>query len=228
MLLEALLTQGVAQQAVAAPAELSAETRIAIAPVAAAIAVVRQQQAKLPPPKDDAERLVRMGQLDQAPRHALGRIDFSRIPAAERRHAMTAIRQQIAPIDEANLKALLEMLPAEGWFTISAYGREAAEAAFHIVQHSDVEQWRRFVPVLEPLAARGEVEGSAFALMFDRLALNEGRPQRYGSQFKCVGGRFELHPLEDPGRVNELRRQAGMPPLEQYLAGAEGIKIPCG
>lgn len=228
MMLELLLAQGVAAQIMAAPAEISPETRILIAPVAAAIAAVREEHARLPPPQTDAERLVRMGQLDQAPRLALGKIDFPKIPAAERRHAMTAIWQQIVPIDEAILEALLEMVPPEGWFTISVYGREAAEAAFHIVQHSDIEQWRRFMPVLEPLVAKGEVDGSAFALMFDRLAMNEGRPQRYGSQFKCVAGRFELHPLEDPDRVNEFRRQVGLPPLEQYLAGAARIKIPCG
>lgn len=225
---ELVLAQGVAAQIMAAPAEISPETRILIAPVAASIAAVREEHAKLPPPKSDAERLVRMGQLDQAPRQALGKIDFPKIPAAERKGAMTAISQQIVPIDEANLKALLEMVPPEGWFTISAYGPEAAKAAFHIVQHSDAEQWRRFTPILEPLVAKGEVDGSDFALMFDRLATNEGRPQRYGSQFKCVAGRFELHTLEDPDRVNELRRQVGLPPLEQYLAGADRIKIPCG
>lgn len=228
MLIEVLLAQSVAQQIMAAPADISPETRILISPVAAAIAAVREAHAKLPAPKTDAERLVRMGQLDQAPRLALGKIDFSKIPSGERRNAMAAIWQQIEPIDAANQEALLRMVPPEGWFTISAYGRDAAKAAFHIVQHSRIEHLRRFVPVLEPLVANGEVDGQSFALMFDRLAMNEGRPQRYGSQFKCVDGEYELHRLEDPSRVDELRRGIGLRPLADSRAAMERMRIPCG
>src|SRR5688500_9319055 len=107
MLLAMLLAQSVSAQIMAAPADISPEARIAIAPVAAAIAQVRKEQAALPPPKDDVERLLRMRDLEQAPRAAMGRIDVSKIPAADRKNSMTAIWQQIIPIDEANQKALL-------------------------------------------------------------------------------------------------------------------------
>ena len=131
-----LLAQGVAAQIMAAPADLSPETRILIAPVAAAIARVRAEQAALPPPKDDAEKLLRMRDLEQAPRAAMMAVDFQKIPPAERQAANTAMWKQITPIDEANQKALLEMLPPEGWFTISRYGKEASRAAFLIVDRS--------------------------------------------------------------------------------------------
>lgn len=217
MLIAMLLAQGVAAQITAAPADISPEARIAIAPVAAAIQRVRQAQAALPPPKDDAEKLLRMRDLEQAPRAALGQIDFSKVPAADRKNAQTAIWRQIIPIDEANQQALLAMLPPEGWFTIEKYGKEASKAAFLIVQHSNPDLWRRFVPVLERLAAKGEVSGGDFALMFDRLALSEGHQQRYGSQMKCEGGRYVPSPMEDPKGVDQRRASVGLGPYSEYL-----------
>ena len=66
------------------------------------------------------------------------------------------------------------------------------------------------MPVLEPLVVTGEVDGQSFGLMYDRLAVNEGRPQRYGSQMKCEAGRYVPEPLEDPAawRDQELDRVA--------------------
>lgn len=227
MLITLLLAQGVAAQIMAAPAEMSPEARIAIAPVAAAIAKVRQAQAALPPPKDDAEKLLRMAELEQAPRTAMGQIDVSKIATADRNSAVAAIREQIAPIDEANQRALLAMLPPEGWFTISRYGAQASRAAFMIVQHSNPDLWRRFLPVLEPLAVKSEVAGDGVALMYDRLALSEGRKQRYGSQMKCEAGRFVPLPIEDPAAVDRHRAALGMRPYAEYLANYAKAP-PCG
>lgn len=228
MLIAALLVQAGAAQVAAPPAELSPETRIAIAPVAAAIAEVHAKQAALPPPKDDAEKLLRMRDLDQAPRMAMTRIDPRKLPAEDRDAAFKIVSGQIRAIDAANQKALLEMLPPEGWFTIGTYGREASQAAFMIVQHANPELWRRFLPVLEPLAAKGEISGGDYALMYDRLATTEGRPQRYGSQMKCENGRFVPFPVEDPDRIEQRRAALGMRPYAEYLDGyAKGDAAPC-
>ena len=121
-------------------------------------------------------------------------------------------------IDKANQQALLAMVPPEGWFPISRYGPEAAKAAFLIVQHGDPTLWRRFLPVIERMAKTGEAEGTAYALMYDRLALSEGRPQRFGSQMDCRGGRYApAEPLEDPKALDERRLAYGLKPYAEYL-----------
>jgi hypothetical protein len=196
---------------------LSPQTRALIAPVHEAIVKARAELAALPPPKDDAEKLLRMETLDQAPRKVI-QIDYSKIPPAERDAARAAIWAEIKPIDDANLKTLLAMLPPEGWFTIGRYGKEGSKAAFLIVQHADLAQWRRFVPVLEKLAAQGQVKGGDYALMYDRLALNENRPQRYGSQMTCKAGKLVPDPMEDPDHIDERRATLGMTPYKDYLA----------
>lgn len=212
----------------AATPELSADARAAIAPVLDAIAAEQAAQANLPPPKDDREKLIRMGRLDQASRLALGRVDFGKAPEAERGAARRAMAAAMDEIDKTNQADLLGMVPAEGWFYASRWGEEASRAAFHIVQHGKPGLWRRFVPVLEPLVASGEVRGPDYALMHDRLAMVEGRPQRYGSQFRCVDGRFQVHTLEDPARVDEFRRSMGFrDTFAEYAAAFERMKFPC-
>ena len=212
----------------ATPADLSAEARAAIAPVLDAIAAERAAQAKLPPPKDDAEKLIRLGRLDQAPRMALPLVDLSKAPAAERAATGVAMNAAIKAVDAEAEAEVLKMVPPEGWFTRSRYGVEAANAAFLIIQHSRVENWRRFLPVIEPLVARGEASGESYALMYDRLAVNEGRPQRYGSQFRCQAGKLAPFPLEDPVRVDAWRKQMGMSrTYADQLAGLSKVKAPC-
>lgn len=189
---------------------MSPEATLAIAPVVDAIAAERTRQAALPPPADDRERLERMGALDQIGRMALNDVNVAGLPPEQVPLAWEGIGAVIGAVDKENLAALMTMMPEEGWFYRSVWGEQAASAAFHIIQHSDLELWRRFVPVLEPLVATGEVDGQSYAMMYDRLAINEGRPQRYGSQMVCRAGRWAIDTLEDPENVDERRRQMGM------------------
>ncbi|AYG95856.1 hypothetical protein D8I30_12245 [Brevundimonas naejangsanensis] len=208
-------------QAAEAPVELSAEARAMIASVQDAIDQERARQAALPAPASDAQRLERMGELDQVGRRVAVAVDVSSLPEREQPATTSAVWAPVMALDDALLAELLQMLPPEGWFLRSRYGWEAANAAFLIIQHSDIEQWRRFVPVLEPLAAAGEVEATQFGLMYDRLAVNEGRPQRYGTQMICKGSRWviDYDNLEDPENADRRRAEAGFPhTLAQYEA----------
>jgi hypothetical protein len=206
---------------VATPAlaqELSPQAQALIAPVKAALDAERARQAALPPPANDSEKLLRLGAMDQVGRRVLTGIDLTTLPEAERAAAKKVMWAPVEAADDENLKSLLAMLPAEGWFLKSRYGEKAAGAAFNIVQHSDLKQWKRFVPVLEPLVVTGEVDGQSFGLMYDRLALNEGRPQRYGSQMTCKDGKWVPDRLEDPARVEEWRAAMGFPQtFAEYL-----------
>ena len=200
--------------------EISAEARAAIAPVLDALASEQKRQAEAPPPSDDTERILRMYRLDQIGRKAMQDVDLSRLPLDQGKAAERAMRSAQSAIDEANLDALLEMLPPEGWFYKSRYGEGPSQTAFLIIQHSDLEQWRRFVPVLEPLVATGEVNGQQFGLMYDRLAINENRPQRYGTQMACKDGRWTIDRdnLEDPANADKRRAEMG---FRQTLAEYE-------
>ena len=150
---------------------------------------------------------------------------------AEREQLRLASIREFDPIDAANTARLRRLLPpGNGWFTISEYGRRAAEAAFTIVQHSgDPALMREVLRRMEPLVGTSEIDGDGYGMMYDRLAASEGRLQRYGSQEStCVGGHPAIpEDLEDPAHGDERRARLGMMPMAQYLRVLERIYGAC-
>jgi hypothetical protein len=73
---------------------------------------------------------------------------------------------------------------------------------------------------MERMVASKEALGSEYALVYDRIAVGEGRPQRYGSQMHCVDGRMVPQPTEDPEHLEERRAPMGFrwPTYQDYLA----------
>ncbi len=138
---------------------------------------------------------------------------------AARRHWPRVVTSRLADIDCSNTRWLREQVRAHGWFDISRYGAEADEAAWLIVQHADrtpVFQ-AEMLPLLEERAAAGESNRRQVAYLWDRVAVKEGRPQRYGTQMECEGD--ELVPiggLEDAARVEERRAALGMQTYASY------------
>jgi hypothetical protein len=201
----------------------SPQTTRLIAPVVEAIQAEEARQAALPPAVTDRERLERMGELDQVGRRVAVTVDLSQLSGDDRSAAERALWAPVGELDDRLSAELMTLLPPEGWFYTSVYGEDAARAAFLIVQHGDAALQRRFVPVLEPLVAEGEVEGTRYALMYDRLALDEGRPQRYGTQMTCRNARWviDYDNLEDPENVQARRDAVGFLgfTLAQYEAG---------
>jgi hypothetical protein len=125
----------------------------------------------------------------------------------------------IRAVNDAGADALTEILDKDGWPLRSRFGDEVDRAAFLIVQHRDhdVAYQARVLERLADLVTRGETLGESYALLFDRVATAQGRPQRYGSQGECRDGQFVVHALE-PGDVDARRQTVGLPALDAYRA----------
>jgi len=65
---------------------------------------------------------------------------------------------------------------------------------------------------------RGKASPAHLAYLEDRVRVNAGQPQRYGTQFTVTGGEFGPHPIEDPHRLDERRAEAGLEPFADYQA----------
>jgi hypothetical protein len=183
---------------------------------------VAVHQAALPPAKDDAEKLVRLQDLDQAGREAYSAINFNALPDTERTVVGAAVFREITAHDIDDQQTLKAMMPTNGWFTLSAYGAPAAKAAFLIVQHAvnDPDLMKMVLARMEPLLAKKEVDGKAYALLYDRVSLEFlKRPQRYGSQVQCQHGKAVVMTLEDPAHVDDRRKAIGLTMAESdYIA----------
>jgi len=214
-----------AASGVSAQSALSPEAAALIAPVHEAYAKVETQQAALPPATSDREWLERLRDLDQVGRVALDKIDLTHLPQDQRTLAETALRAEIQAHDLADQEALKKMIPPEGWFRKSVIGNKAATAAFLIVQHAvgDPDLMRATLPKIEAMVKQGEADGGQYALLHDRIAVMfENKPQRYGSQVQCIGGKASPGSLEDPEHLDALRASVGLPPEAEYLR-----RFPC-
>ncbi len=212
----------------AADTSLSPEAAALIAPVHAAYVEVEQRQAALPPATDVREKLERLWDLDQAARDAWGKLDLSVLPKDQQTLARAALKTEIVAHDVADQAALKRLIPPEGWFRRSVVGNKAAMAAFLIVQHAveDPDFMRATLPKIEAMVRQGEASGEQYALLYDRVTLFfDKKPQRYGTQVECAGGKWAPSDLEDPGRLDELRKSMGMRPEADYLG--EYARTPC-
>ena len=108
------------------------------------------------------------------------------------------------------------------WIDEKRFGKEVSNHAWLLVQHADRDPEFQSMALkrMEPYLKSRGVSRSNYAFLFDRVAVNTGRKQRYGTQpdWNCVEGQMKLQPLEDPDNVNELRKEMGMDTVEESLA----------
>lgn len=149
--------------------------------------------------------------------------DARRPAMADHAAADRAVVDRIAAVDRDNTAWLVRVIDTRGWPLRAHVGDEAAVAAWLIVQHADHDPafQRRCLELLQALPD-GEVEPARLAMLVDRVLVNGGRPQRYGTQVRLVDGRAVVLDTEDDGDVDERRAAVGLEPLATYLARFNG------
>ena len=164
-----------------------------------------------------AKTLWRMGALDQA--------YYSDIEIAEKKigrnstvvRALWDLKEMINNKNQRDLEVLIEQ---KGWPKISDVGGTASNMAFLIIQHSDLNKQKKYLPTIEKLCKEKEASWQSYALMYDRIQVGENKPQKYGSQvtYNEQTKAYELFPLEDDTKVEQWRKEIGMIPLTDYVA----------
>ena len=70
-----------------------------------------------------------------------------------------------------------------------------------------------------------------FVTMEDRMLMNSGKPQKYGTQAYSLveDGKTVIYiwPVEDPDKLDALRKSVGLMPIESYLeiVKQQGVEI---
>lgn len=116
-----------------------------------------------------------------------------------------------------NQKELLELLDAYGWPTATAVTEYAAAGAALIINHSTYELRAKYFPMLEAAFKKGEAQALRYAKMKDRLLVEEGKAQCYGTQIKFEDMNRVPYPIMKPEHVDERREAIGLGPLKPYL-----------
>lgn len=155
-----------------------------------------------------AEKIISLKDIDLEVRDRLvesGEINESYNPEMEEVH-------------NRNAQILDDIIDSIGYPTIDKVGKEASEAAWLVIQHSigQPDFMRKCKTLLETAVKENKANPINLAYLTDRIAVYEGRPQLYGTNFNWgENGELDPYPFDDLYMVNERRKSLGLNSLEE-------------
>jgi hypothetical protein len=154
------------------------------------------------------DELARRVEVDQALRREATEAETITIELAER----------VGAVDSDNTAWMKDLVTRHGWPTRARVGEKGAGDAWLLVQHADhdVDFQEHCLDLIRSATEQGQADPRNLAYLTDRVALNRGRPQRYGTQFVQKEGGLEPYQLEDPAMVEKWRAEVGLDPLAEY------------
>jgi hypothetical protein len=163
--------------------------------------------------------LLKMQSDDQKYRGEIDKIRATSLTADEKQKRVAALMEKQERLDKRNIKRLVQIINKYGWPGRSLVGKEGSLTAFLIIQHAELEDQKKYFPMLKEAVRRGEANQDYAALLEDRILMREGKKQIYGSQlhFNEVTKKWELWPIEDEENVDARRTSVGLEPLAEYV-----------
>lgn len=124
-------------------------------------------------------------------------------------------------IYKAHEQRLKEMVDIYGFVGFDLAGKEGSHNFWLMIQHADHDPAFQ-LEVLEKMKVQvdnNNADPRNYGFLVDRVNLNLGKPQVYGTQVNYnleLAQAFPKH-LKDSANVNERRKSIGLEPLEDYL-----------
>lgn len=138
---------------------------------------------------------------------------------ATRKAFIDGTRSVFDRVDGENTRRLIAVLDTISWSHLLSLSPRAADQALSVISHTNDNAFKkRMLAIFEPLVMSGQMEGQAHANLFDDLALEEGRLQRYGADFDCIDGKHQPRPTEDVAGLDARKAKLGMMPMAEYSA----------
>jgi hypothetical protein len=151
-----------------------------------------------------------MGKANQDIRNEIGEIGWENAPSE--------LVEKMSLIDNKNTERLKEVIEQYSWVTKDLVGESGVSAAFLIIQHSPDNKFQEeMLPVLKQSYLNGEgVSGQEFALLTDRVLVDQDKQQIYGTQLNITDGELVFEPIFDKENLDIRRAEVGLPSLEEY------------
>lgn len=121
--------------------------------------------------------------------------------------------------DSINLIKVKKILDEKGWVGKDKVGAQANSALFLVIQHSDLETQKKYLPMMKEAVTKGNASPGSLALLIDRIEIRKGRKQIYGSQIGInqSNNTYYILPLTDPDNVDKRRTEVGLDPISNYV-----------
>lgn len=118
-----------------------------------------------------------------------------------------------------NGEKLSEIIEKYGWPGKSLVGKDGADAAFILAQHSISRPGlqRKFLVYMKKAVATGEVTPLQVACLEDRILFNEGKPLKYGLLFDWDDTGNLFANVDDVTLANERRAKLGLKTINEEI-----------
>lgn len=139
--------------------------------------------------------------------------------ADEQEYYAKEFQKRWREVDISSAEYMKKIIKIYTWVKISEFSKETDLHGWILVQHADhdVEFQKQVLPILEKLYPLKETNPANYGYLYDRIAVNEKRLQRYGTQGMCVGkNEWEPKPMENPAQVDERRATLGLSTMAEY------------
>lgn len=115
-----------------------------------------------------------------------------------------------------NTEEAKHILRQYGWPGRTLIGDSGSDAFWLLVQHSDhdVEFQKEALDLLRLAVEKGEASKRNLAYLTDRVRVNSGEPQLFGTQLES--DELKPKPIEEPEKLEQRRKEFGMEPFEEY------------
>ncbi|WP_115463074.1 DUF6624 domain-containing protein [Winogradskyella aurantiaca] len=115
-----------------------------------------------------------------------------------------------------------QILNKYGYPGYDVLGKNGTYLYFALVQHADhdPEFQKRALNMMRHEVEYQNASPQDFAFLTDRVELNTGGKQIYGTQvtYNLISGKASPRSTIDPDQINERRAKVGLEPIETYLA----------
>ncbi|MFK8013172.1 MAG: DUF6624 domain-containing protein [Marinicellaceae bacterium] len=123
--------------------------------------------------------------------------------------------------DHQSIDYIEKLIEEYDWVDKIRFGQAVSKHAWIMIQHADQrpDLQAKVLQRMEPYLKSGGIQPSNYAYLWDRVAVNNNKKQRYGTQpdWDCVNGKMKLQPMENPETVNQRRAELGMGTAEKSL-----------
>jgi hypothetical protein len=146
--------------------------------------------------------------------------DKLRAELIRKRALSNGYNQEMEALHNSNAKELNQIMEKIGFPTSDKVGEEASRAAWLIIQHSigQPDFMKKSAELLKKAIEENKADPLSLAYLTDRIAVFEGKPQPFGTQFDWdENGEMNPNQIDDMAKVNQRRKALGLNTLEEQI-----------
>lgn len=121
-------------------------------------------------------------------------------------------------LDSVNLKTVTSILDKYNWLGVYNVGLKGSMAMEMVMVHADSSTKIKYYPNMFTSLVKGRISFGNYALFEDKLNVQTGRYQYYGSQVRYESNsKVLVLPVFEPDSLDIRRKKMHLEPMAQYL-----------